>query len=142
MAKKHLAAVPMEDLLKEVKKRQEQLPRLQKKRARLAANLEKLDREIAALAGSSRLRRGRPRGRGAAKVRRTRRAKNKMSLAEALVSVMKESRAPITAPAAAEAVKKAGYKSKAAKFRKIVALTLAKDKKRFKRVTRGKYALA
>jgi len=142
MAKKQLAAVPMEDLLKEIQKRQKQLPSLQKRRARLAADLDLLDRVIAALTASGRPRRGRPRGSGAAKVRRTQRAKNKMSLADALVGVMKGNRIPITAPAAAEAVKKAGYKSKAAKFRKIVALTLAKDKKRFKRVSRGKYALA
>jgi len=142
MAKKHLAAVPMVDLLKEVQKRQKQLPSLQKRRARLAADLDLLDRVIAALTGSSGPRRGRPRGSGVARVRRKQRAKNKVSLADALVSVMRKSGEPTSAPEAAEAVKKVGYKSKAASFRKIVALTLAKDKKRFKRVSRGKYALA
>jgi hypothetical protein len=141
MARKRLAGVSVEDLLAELQKRQRRLPRLQKRRARLAAALERLDREIASLSGSARpgkVRRSLP---GKIKVRRTPRAKNKASLADALASVMKESGGPLTVKEAAEAVKKAGYKSNAANFRAIVTQTLTKDK-RFKRVARGKYGLA
>jgi hypothetical protein len=143
MAKKQLAAVPMEDLLRELEKRKEQLTGLQRRRARLATDLEKLDREIAALAGLGRTGKVRQRASAPAKARPNRRAKNKMGLADAVASVMKESRDPMSAAEAAAAVKKAGYKSKSAGFEHIVAQTLGKDRKKlFKRVSRGRYTLA
>jgi len=132
----------MVDLLREVQKRREQLPSLQKRRARLATDLEKLDREIAALTGSSNLGKVPPRGRGVAKAPRRKRAKNKISLVDAIVHVMKQSSGPTTAAEAVAGVKKAGYKTQSANFRALVSQTLSKNKPPFKSVKLGKYVLA
>jgi hypothetical protein len=130
-------------LLAEIRWREKQLPRLQKRRARLARRVAKLDELIEVLGGELAVRRGPGRppksamkvvgaGRG-----RRRRAKNKVSLAEALVEAMGSSAMSI--PQILDAVKKKGYKSTSSQFRNIVTQRLAADK-RFKRVGRGQYA--
>ncbi len=85
---------------------------------------------------------GRPKGSknrkpGAPKGKRAKRAKNSMSLVEAVLkSVSVGSK---TSPAeAAEGAKKVGYKSNSPNFGMMTANTLAKDK-RFKRLERGMY---
>ena len=45
----------------------------------------------------------------------------------------------MSVPEMAEAVKKAGHKSKSKDFRNVVNLTLQKNRKMFERVSRGQY---
>jgi len=47
----------------------------------------------------------------------------------------------LTVAQATAAVQMAGYKSKSKDFQNIVGITLSTDKKRFRRVRRGVYAL-
>jgi hypothetical protein len=129
-----LANVSLEALEKEIGRRSKLLPSLIAKR-------DELNRQIAELETlGSRGRKARP-GRASAKrvVRRRRRAKNKLSLADALAAVLKGKKAMGVAEAT-EAVLASGYKTTSAAFKSIVNQTLIKDK-RFGSVSRGQYAL-
>ncbi|MBU1908991.1 MAG: hypothetical protein KJ726_02985, partial [Verrucomicrobia bacterium] len=78
MARVALKQLSLAQLQRELTRRQGALPRLQKKRKKLVAALQKVDNAIAALGGAAapkkaRVRRGRP-------LRKAKRAKNKQSL--------------------------------------------------------------
>ena len=75
----------------------------------------------------------------ASKKTRRHRAKNTISLADALVQFAK-GKTKVTVGQAMEGVLSAGYKSKSKEFRKIVNKTLLEDK-RFKKVGRGEFSL-
>jgi hypothetical protein len=75
---------------------------------------------------------GRPKG-----ARRAVKPARKGSLSSVLVEAI-QTRGKLTIAEAIDAVLAAGYKSKSKNLRKIVSMTLSKDK-RFKRVGRGVY---
>jgi hypothetical protein len=130
-----LAKVSVEDLKKEISRRQRKLPML------IAAR-DALNRQIAGLEGLGDVkptvkRRKKAGGRKAA--RRAVRPARAGSLSSALAAALKAKR-KLTIAEAADAVLAAGYKSKSKDFRNLVSMTLSKDK-RFKRVRRGVYAL-
>lgn len=131
MAKRKRASAPggglsnlsLADLQREMARRQRAAGALVKKRARLAAKLAALDAKIRAAGGQT--------GGG--------RARNPMSLAEALAKLLKGKTMRVNE--AAEAVRAAGYQSNAENFRTMVNLQLIKSGK-FKRVGRGRYTTA
>ena len=128
-----LANVSLEALEKEIRRRRKLLPSLIAKR-------DEMNRQIAELETLGLpARKARP-GRGSAKkAKPRRRAKNKLSLADALAGVLKGKKSMSVAEAA-EAVLAGGYKTTSAAFKSIVNQTLIKDK-RFKSVSRGQYTL-
>lgn len=102
------------------------IKRLAAKRDKLLAKLRALELEIAKHGGKA----------GAAMMLGRKRARNEMSLADALAKALKGKRLGIAEAMAA--VQKAGYTTTSANFRTMVTITLSQDK-RFKRVDRGVY---
>jgi hypothetical protein len=138
MARVALKKLSIGELQRELARRQGALPRLQKKRRKLAAALKKVDDAIAALGGAAAPRKAvARRGRPAGKVRRVR---NAQSLGDVLVKILARVKSMKIAELVG-AVKRTGYKSKAKNFRLIVNQALVKDK-RFRNVRRGRYALS
>lgn len=124
-----LTGVATSDILKELGRRRRGLATLQRKRARLAARLRVVDAQISALGGqvqSGAAGEGRP----------GRRAKNSMSLVEALSGVLKGK--TLSVQESMDAVRRAGYKTTSPSFRVIVNQALIASGK-FRRVSRGKY---
>jgi hypothetical protein len=108
----------------ELNRRQHGVRRLETRRATLAAKLAKLDEQI--------------RAHGGAASGRVPRARNKVSLVEALAQTLKGKTLGVAE--AADAVLATGYTSNAANFRLIVNQTLLKNKQ-FKKVSRGQYTV-
>jgi hypothetical protein len=125
-----LAGVSMESLEAELVRRQRAVKGLLKRYENSAGKTARLAAEIESLGGSvdGRMIAG---GRG-----RRSRAKNDMSLTEALVGVLKGKEMSVTD--AAEAVRASGYTSNAANFRTMVNQALLKGNQ-FKKVARGVY---
>lgn len=121
------------DLQREIDRRRKQAGRLMRQRAALLRRLSALDAKIAAAGGGGR---GTgPRATGGTDGR-SRRFKNSMSLVEALTKALTGKTMGVTE--AAEAVKKAGYRTASPSFRTIVNQALLASGK-FKRVERGLY---
>lgn len=116
-----VARLPTEELRRELARRQRAAAALLRRRARVAATLQQLDREIAALGGA-----------GSRRVRPL----NDRPLAEVLRTVLEGKTLSISD--IIEAVRGAGYVSNAANFGTIVRSALAKSS-RIKRVGRGLY---
>jgi len=108
--------------------RKTRVTKLMKQRDKLQAKLDGLDREIVSLGGN---------GRGG---RRTR-ARNDVSLVDAIETAMGKSGKPMRVGEITEAVQSAGYRSNSANFRGIVNQTLIKERKRFDQAARGLYQL-
>lgn len=106
---------------------------LKDKRDTLAAQLASVEQGIAILSG-------RTVATKAPVSRRGKRAKNKQNLADALAAVLK-SKGKLKVADAAKLALESGYKSLSSQFGNIVSQALAKDK-RFKKISRGVYALA
>lgn len=133
-----LDRVSTSKLFAELERREGQLEELSEHREQLAAELEAVDQEIAALSGSTpatprrigvgKRRPGRPRG--------GKRPHNEMTLPEAMAKGMGSKAMGVSD--IADAVLASGYKTNAANFRVMVNQTLLKDK-RFKKVERGIY---
>ena len=121
-----LARLPVSALESELRRRQRLVGTLQRRRERLAAKVEALDRQIHAAGGSANGHISRGPGR---------RPRNKTTLAGALAQMLKGK--TMTVVDAAEAVKKSGYKTKSRSFRIQVNTALIKGA--FKRVGRGEY---
>ncbi|MBL8991650.1 MAG: hypothetical protein JNJ48_08740 [Phycisphaerae bacterium] len=117
-----LSNLTVADLQRELTRRQRSTRTLIKQRARLQAKLDALDAKIRA-----------------AGVQTGGRARNSMSLAEALAKLLKGKTMRVNE--AADAVRAAGYQSNAENFRTMVNLQLIKSGK-FKRVGRGRYTTA
>ncbi len=136
-----LQSLSTRDLRRELDRRQSGVKKLQVQRAALAKRIAAIDEELAefGIAAAS-LRSVGAGKRGAAKGAGRKRAKNDMTLPQA---IMKHVAVGVTvSPAqAALAAKKAGYKSSSANFGMIVANALAKDK-HFKKLGRGRYQRA
>lgn len=131
----NLKNVDTAELQRELQRRAKNAEKLVTKRNRLTAELAELDAELEALGqtpppmSASSPRRGSGGGRS--------RAKNDMSLADAIAAAM-EVRAEVTPKEAAELVKANGYQTTSKNFGMMVSNALAKDK-RFKRISRGLY---
>ncbi len=126
-----LGSISLDDLEREMRRRQREVSKIVTKRDRLAAQLAECDAQIKALGGVSAgsygtTATGRPR----------RRPQNDSNLSDALLGVLKSTTMSVTE--AAEAVQKAGYQTTSSSFRTIVNQTLIKDP-RFKKVSRGQY---
>ncbi|MHC4845546.1 MAG: hypothetical protein ACYTCU_05225, partial [Planctomycetota bacterium] len=118
----------------ELKRRERNAKTLIRKRDKLAKQLAEVEAELAALGSTGGGGRGpgRPKGSGTGPRKR---AKNKVSLADALAQAM-EVRAVVSPSEAADLVRENGYKSTSKHFGMMVSNALSKDK-RFKRVSRG-----
>ncbi len=122
----NLSSLPVNVLESEIRRRQQSIKALQRKRARLAAKLHRLDAQIAAAGGEARGGRARPR--------------NATPLVPAMAKAMGGKTMGVQE--VVEAVQKGGYRTSAANFRGIVNQMLLKHKKVFKKVARGRYAAA
>jgi len=116
--------------------------KLQRRLDTILGELQDLGHD-AATAMRGRGRRGRPPGRGRGRPagrspgRAGKRARNKVSLPEAIAASVKTG-ATVTPAEAAQKVKAKGFKTTSANFGMMVSNALSKDK-RFKRLERGKY---
>lgn len=121
-----LDAASTADLAAELRRRQGDLVKLQRKREKLLEQLQTIEADIREMGGDVAMS-----GR--------KRPKNESNLVDALQSVLKNKKLSVTE--AAEAVQAAGYQSTAANFRTIVNQALLREK-RFKKVSRGVYTAA
>lgn len=135
-------------LRKELAAKERQIDRLKTKRAKVAGELERLDKQIARLSGKpaasakSGGKKGAPKKRATkkrAKKKRHRRPKNKAGLADTLAQVLK-GKEGVSIEEAVDLVRKAGYKTTSKNLRGLVGQRLSGDD-RFKSVDRGVYAL-
>ena len=120
-------AIPIGALERMINKSRRKLRKLGRRRSRLQRKLDAVDRRIAAVGG-------------AGKERRSTRASNEISLAEAIAKVLSRARKGLGVSKVAEKVQAAGYRSGSANFRGIVNQALVKDK-RFVSEARGVYRL-
>ena len=120
------------ELNAEIARREKVRPKLEARRKVLLSELAEIDAELGG--GSSR--RGNKPGPKPGSTGR-RRAKNDISLGDALAQAM-EVRAVVSPAEAADYVKKNGYKTTSKNFNMMVSNALAKDP-RFKRLSRGQY---
>lgn len=134
MARSRTGIVTLEDIKKEVAKRQKTVDALAKRRARLLDELGEVDGELRRLGGVI--------GANGRIVALTgpgrKRPRNEMNLANSLAKVLANKAMSVTE--VAEAVQEAGYATTSPNFRTIVNQTLIKDR-RFKRVSRGRYTV-
>ena len=101
------------------------LRRLERLRAGYQRKLDRLELRITLISGNGYVRRGR-------------RARNRVSLPDAIADVLTGASAPLSVGDIAEQVQAAGYRSGSAKFRNIVNQALIKDR-RFISEARGVY---
>jgi hypothetical protein len=127
-----VANMSVEDLQRELHKRQRGMSAMMKKRERMVAKLKELDAEIVAMGGKIGPL-GPVMGLGG-----RRRPKNDSNLIEALMKLLDGKTMSVTT--IAEEVQKAGYQTTSVNFRTIVNQTLINSGK-FKRVGRGQYTL-
>lgn len=125
-----LGKISVASLQAEIARRQRAVSKLLRQRSSLITKLSKLDAAIRDAGGNVSGR--------VASISGRRRAKNKMSLAEALQALLKGKTMSVTE--AAEKVQEAGYKTTSPKnFRTMVNQTLINHNSMFKRVGRGQY---
>lgn len=132
-ARRGLSRFTVDALQGELTRRERTIVRLQRRYHRLLAAAGKVERQIQAEGGTARGAGGRARG-GAVSGRR--RARNELSLVEALAKVLKGRTMGVTE--VSHAVQRAGYKTASPNFRTIVNQALIKSAA-FKKVSRGKY---
>ena len=120
-----LGAVSFEDLQSEMARRSKVVNRLERKRAKLHAELAEVEAELGSYGALS--------ANGAIR----RRPRNEMNLVDTLASVLKNKTMSVTD--AAQAARDAGYMTTAANFRTIVNQALIRETKTFKKVSRGQY---
>lgn len=131
-----LKGIPTSDLAAELERREKNKDALRKRREKLLQEIAFIDAQL----GESS-----PVGNGRAPGRRRaangggprKRARNEISLADALAQAM-EVRAVVTPAEAAALVMQNGYQTSSKRFNMMVSNTLAKDE-RFRRVERGRY---
>lgn len=132
-----LESLSIEELQRELDRRQGELKRMVSRRDRLSRQLAELDAQIRALGGDGGPARGEARRpAGHARPKRTR-SKNEITLSDAIALAV-EVRATVTPTEVAQLVQANGYQSTSKNFAMMVANALAKDK-RFRRLSRGQY---
>ncbi len=151
-----LKSMSTRELRRELERREAGASKLKAQHADLAKRLAAVESELADLgvesvparkgrkpgrpagAGKAKGKAGRPKGsRNKAKGKGSKRAKNEMTLPEAIISGVKVG-ATVSPAEAAVTARKAGYRSSSSNFGMIVANALAKDS-RFKKLGRGQY---
>lgn len=118
-------AMSTAELHAELKRREREVRKLERRRERLLNDLSEVEQQLAAegaLSASGGIRR---------------RPRNEMNLVDTLAEVLKGKEMSVTE--ATQAVQQAGYMTTAANFRTIVNQALIREKKRFKKVSRGRY---
>jgi hypothetical protein len=135
MRRPKLAKVTVEELKKEIARRQKGLAKLVAKREKLNCQIAEL--ESLGIVAKPAAKRGRKPGRK--RGRKAGRAPQPGSLINLLVKAL-GAKGKLTIAEAVDAVLAAGYKSKSKSFKLIVNQALAKNK-RFKRVSKGLYTL-
>ncbi len=135
MPRPKLEKVTVEELKREIARRQKSLAKLTAKRDALNGQIAEL--ESLGLVAKPAAKRGRKPGRK--RGRKAGRAPQAGSLINLLVQAL-EAKGKLSVAEAVDAVLAAGYKSKSKSFKLIVNQALAKSK-RFKRVGKGVYAL-
>ena len=133
-----MPAKSISELRSELAAKERQLTALRARRARLAKELQAVERRILALEG--RPARGRPAKRAGRKRVVRRRATGK-PLTAYIGQVLAKAKGGLSVKEIVKAVTAAGYKSHSKDFYAIVAKTLLTDD-RFQRVKRGVYKLA
>jgi septal ring factor EnvC (AmiA/AmiB activator) len=136
------------ELVAELRRRQKKLPKLQNLAAQLEQKLAAVRAEIAALSGAlapvsandSAHNQHRTPAATLENAKPVRRPRNKMSLAEALISVLDKNEPKSVKTIIAE-IKASGYKTTSANFDTIVHQTIARERKRIEKVGRGLYKL-
>jgi len=131
------------DLRAELDAKERQLGKLRSRRAVVARELDKIDRQIGVLEGKGGRVKAAPK-RAKAVPKRARRAKQRATgkpLTAYITDALKSAKGGVSVTNVVEAVQKAGYKSYSKDFYAIVAKTLLTDD-RFKRIKRGVYTLA
>ena len=113
------------ELQAELQRRERGIRKLERKRERLLGELSQIDIELASVGALS----------ASGGVRR--RPRNEMNLVESLAQVL-DGRTMSVTDVTAE-VQKAGYLTTAANFRTIVNQALIREKKVFKKISRGQY---
>jgi hypothetical protein len=114
-------------LEKMLNQRRSRIGSLERKRSRFQRQLDALDAQIAALGGSARAGGLRPR--------------NKITLNETIVAVLKKNVGPMKVADIARNALGSGYSSSSSNFRVIVNQALIKDKRFAKAGVRGTYLL-
>jgi Tfp pilus assembly protein PilN len=114
-------------LEKMLTQRKSKIGSLERKRSKFVRQLDTLDAQIAALGGSAGSRGSRPR--------------NKTTLPEAIVTVLKKHGGPMKVSDIARNALDSGYSSNSSNFRVIVNQALIKDKRFAKAGMRGTYLL-
>jgi len=131
-----LSKLTTDQLRAELQRRQKNISKLQAKRGRLLKEIGKLDRQIEDLGGQVEPV-GKPRGKGKRAAKTTGPAGK--PLVECIKDVLAGSKGGMRVKDIASAVQKAGYKTKAKDFYRIVAATVQGDD--FKKLGRGIYTL-
>lgn len=132
-----LKSLSTDELQRELARRVKDASKLEGRRAKLLAELAEVEKELSFLGGGGGASGGAaaPRVRGAPTGRK--RAKNDMSLPDAIAQAM-EVRAVVSPKEAADLVRANGFTTTSKNFNMMVSNALAKDK-RFKRLGRGQY---
>jgi len=120
-----MKGMSISDLQAELRVRQREVGKLQRRREKLYEQIALVDSELAALGALSTS--------GAV----LRRPRNEMNLVDSLAKTLKGKTMSVTD--AAEAVQKQGYMTTAANFRTIVNQALIRETGVFKKVSRGQY---
>ena len=126
-----LASIPFSRLTAEIARRERELPRLRRRHARLLAEARTVATQIESLGGEP----GAGSARGRRRVPGRRRLGNKQTLTQALAALLRGKTMRVIE--AADAVRKAGYRTASRHFNTQVGLALTKGP--FRRVGRGRY---
>lgn len=126
-----LKKLSIDEMLAEIKRRNSIITKLNRNRSALLDKVAAIEAEIRAKGGEIK----------SVKAARAggKRPKNAASLPDSMAKVMSKDK-PMSVANIEAAVKKAGYTSTSPTFKTIIFQALAKDK-RFKKVSRGQYAL-
>ena len=135
----------IQELKKEIQAKEARLARLTVRRSKAAAAIDAIDRQIAAITGSSSAPKSAPKSTPKSPARKTAgKAKRRgprptgKTLNDYIAKVLASSTGGQRAKDIMTAVGKAGYKTKSKDFYGIVAAAL-RDKKRFQKISRGVY---
>ena len=120
-----LKTMSITDLQNELRIREREVGKLQRRREKLYAQIAEVDSELGAYGAL---------GSTGAVLRRPR---NEMNLVDSLAVTLKGKTMSVTD--ATQAVQKNGYMTTAANFRTIVNQALIREKKTFKKISRGQY---
>ena len=120
-----LGEVSLEDLKAEMNRRSKMVGRLERRRAKLHAEIAIVEAELGSFGALS----------ANGEIRR--RPRNEMNLVDTLSKVLKNKTMSVTD--AAQAARDSGYMTTAANFRTIVNQALIREKKVFKKISRGQY---